>query len=124
MASNFSRADGIGPIVTFVSMIVLGIVISVYIVKNDSLQLPIILFFFFLGILLAALEMRATLGRKRRQNSGISQVKVSDKEAKDRLARYVADLFEEDIPFDDLDEDEQKNTATFQNQNNHVRPGR
>jgi len=106
MSVRLSKTDGLSPIVTFVSMIVIGVVIAVYVNQNPSLRGIIIIFFFIIGLIVAALELRAIIGRKRTQQKYATKSPAVNLDAKDRLARYVADLFEEDIPFDELSAEE------------------
>jgi len=106
MAANLSKADAVTPFVTFISMIVLGVVIAEYIVTNKALEVPIILFFFFAGVLVTYFEMRAIIHRRKLQSAYIKNTSLSDDEVEDRLARFVADLFDEDIPFEESSEDE------------------
>lgn len=114
MAANLSRADAIAPIITFISVIVLGIIISEFILTKDAYQLPIILFSFFAGLLIGALELRAVIGRKRIEASQTTRTRLTNEEAKNKLARYVADLFDEDIPFDEI---ENKDKELSENEN-------
>ncbi|NHJ32140.1 MAG: hypothetical protein FK732_04700 [Asgard group archaeon] len=90
-----SNNTGFQPIFTFVSIIILGIILAQYVLTAWKVQ--IILLSIFLGGLIAALELRniARSSRKKVKRKN----KISDEEAKEKLARYVADIFDDDIPF-------------------------
>ena len=103
MAANFSKVDGVTPLITFASMIILGVIISKFVITEQRYKLTIILFSFLAGLFVASMEMRAIIGRRRREKSN-SAPKLSEKEHKQKLARYVADLFDEDIPFEEFDD--------------------
>jgi hypothetical protein len=118
MSIGMPKAAGLQPVVSLVSIIVLGVVIARYIVEDESLRLPIILFSFFLGIVVAALELRVIV----RQSKELEQIEreqnIPEEEVKKRLARFVADLFDEDIPFDELDEKEKNSLSQLEDKNN------
>jgi hypothetical protein len=85
------------PIVTFIGFITLGIILAVYVNTNEGLRLPIILISFLLGLLIAAAEIRVMV-KKTSEKTNQEDTKISREE---KVARYVAELFNEDIPFDE-----------------------
>ena len=99
-----NRMESLTPITSFIAVLVFGIVLAVYIVPDESMRLPIILLSFFAGILIAAMEMRVIVRRSRTLEMIGTKSKLQDEEVKQKLARFVADLFDEDIPFDDDDD--------------------
>ena len=106
MASHPKQTSPAQPVVTFIVIITLGIVLAVGVNNNENYRLPIILISFVLGFIIAALELRAIV-RISRESVENSDSKLSRDE---QVARYISDLFEEDIPFDELEENsDQKN---------------
>lgn len=98
MLSSSSRQNiAFQPIMTFVGFIALGVVIAVYINTNASYRLPIILLGFLSGFIIAGAELRAIV--KHSQSSNEDNYELSREE---KVARYVADLFDEDILFDEI----------------------
>ena len=55
-------------------------------------------------MIIAGLELRSNITR-RRMEAEVRKPKITSEEAKKKLARFVADLFDEDIPFDELEQD-------------------
>ena len=100
MASQHRQASAAQPVVTFIVIITLGIVIAVGVNNNENYRLPIILISFVLGFIIAALELRAIV-RISRESVENNDSKLSRDE---QVARYVSDLFGEDIPFDETEE--------------------
>ena len=106
MATHPKQTSPAQPVVTFIVIITIGIVIAVGVNNNETYRLPIILISFALGFLIAALELRAIV-RISRESVENTASKLSRDE---QVARYVSDLFEEDIPFEELEEkNDQKN---------------
>ncbi|MHA2248737.1 MAG: hypothetical protein ACXAD7_00175 [Candidatus Kariarchaeaceae archaeon] len=97
---------GFQPVLSFVSITILGIILAQYVFPSWKIQ--IILMSIILGGTVAAIELRSIVksGRKTvpRKN------KISDEEAKLKLAKYVAEVFDEDIPFDDSKPKQTQNT--------------
>ena len=83
---------------TFVGFIALGVVIAVYINTNVSYRLPIILLGFFAGFIVAGAELRAIVRQSKNSNESTENELSRD----EKVARYVADLFDEDISFDEF----------------------
>ncbi|MHA2031355.1 MAG: hypothetical protein ACW99A_01140 [Candidatus Kariarchaeaceae archaeon] len=97
MASATKQTMTMQPIVTFIGFITLGIILAVYVNTNEGLRLPIILISFLLGLLIAAAEIRVMV-KKTSEKTNQEDTKISREE---KVARYVAELFNEDIPFDE-----------------------
>ncbi len=101
MTSSFRQSAPVQPVVTFIVIITFGIILAVGVNKNENYKLPIILVTFLIGFLIASLEFR-TLIRTSRQTSDSDESKLSRDE---KVARYVAEMFNEDIPFDEIQEE-------------------
>lgn len=91
------------PVVTFIVIITLGIILAVGVNKNENYRLPIILISFFLGFFIAGLELR-TMIRLSREFSTTNDHELTRDE---KVARYVADLFEDDISFNEQQNEEE-----------------
>lgn len=105
MASSPRQSAPIQPVVTFIVIITFGIILAVGINNNENYRLPIILASFLIGFLIAALELR-TLVRTSRQITDNDESKLTRDQ---KVARYVAEMFNEDIPFDEFqDANDQK----------------
>ena len=102
MATKIGQNSQAQPVVTFIVIITFGIVLAVGINHNEDYRLPIILISFILGFAIAGLELR-TLIRISRESSSTNESKLTRDE---KVARYVADLFEDDIPFDEIQNEE------------------
>ena len=97
LSVNYKSSEGLTPIITFVSVLIIGVIIAVYVVDDESMRLPIILGSFFIGIFLAVLELRAIIGKNRIKEMSVNKNKDGLEEREKRLAKAVADLFEEDF---------------------------
>ena len=97
LSVNYKSSEGLTPIITFVSVLIIGVIIAVYVVDDESMRLPIILGCFFIGIFLAVLELRAIIGKNRIKEMSVNKNKDAIEEREKRLAKAVADLFEEDF---------------------------
>ncbi|MCE7736823.1 MAG: hypothetical protein GPJ54_18210 [Candidatus Heimdallarchaeota archaeon] len=98
MSSSPKQNIAFQPIMTFVGFVALGVVIAVYINTNANYRLPIILFGFLAGFIIAGAELRAIV----RQSQNSSEPNDKELSRDDKMARYVADLFDEDISFDEI----------------------
>lgn len=103
MGSTFKQSTSFQPVVTFVGFIALGVIIAVYINTNPSYRLPIILAGFLVGFTIAGAELRSIVNKSK----NVEETDQDNLSRDDKVARYVAELFDEDIPFDDstLDKD-------------------
>lgn len=99
MSFNMSKSEGFQPVISLVSIIILGVIIAEYIVQNDTWTAPIIIFSFLLGLAIAVIELRLII-KKNRTRSTDKPDKKEELDTKERLARFVADLFDEDIEFE------------------------
>jgi len=108
-----SQSDFINPIVTFTSIIVFGVVIALFVVNDDSFIGPIIILSFVIGGIVTAFEIRVLIRRRKFEKTEKSDEKRMDK--KEKLARFVSDLFEDDIPFDEPEVDK-KSEGTISDQ--------
>ncbi len=88
------------PVLTLITFIILGIIYSKFILSDKSYTLWVIIISFIIGMFLSAIELRFILKLKSRSNV---TNQLSDKEIEWRMAKYVANLFDEDIPFDKLE---------------------
>ena len=102
-----SRTNFINPIVTFTTIIVFGVVVALFVVKNDALIAPIIILSFIVGGVVTGFEIRRMVKKSIVPIKEKSDEKEMDQ--KEKLARYVSDLFEEDIPFDKDENDQDLN---------------
>ena len=103
---------------TFMSIMIIGVIIAVYVVKDEKYRAPIIISFFILSVFLTGLELASIVrasnkienqeGKKRKKKKrgkkAIEDDERDNKEKEMKLARYVADLFDEEIPFDELED--------------------
>lgn len=86
------------PIMTFIGFITLGVVIGVYVNTNASYRGPIILLGFLAGFIIAGAELRAIVKQSQSSNEDSDNGLSRD----EKVARYVVDLFDEDISFDEI----------------------
>ncbi|MCY3411484.1 MAG: hypothetical protein INQ03_07635 [Candidatus Heimdallarchaeota archaeon] len=116
--STFKRdPSAVNAGLTFLSFAIIGIIVAVYIVKDEKYRAPIIIGFFLLGAVITGMEL-AALVKKSNQMPSLSKEdkkKLKEKRAdKDRLererelrmARYVAEVFNENIPEEEFEEKE------------------
>lgn len=105
---------------TFLSISVIGIVIATKIVKNPSLTPFIIVFAIIIGGIIAGMELALVvrrsnqsiekltneerIARKEKRKTNKELVKEQKKRIEElRVAKYVAELFEEDIPAEEFE---------------------
>ncbi len=108
---------------TFLSVSVLGIIIAVYIVKNPVLTPYIIVLSIIVGGIIAGMELALVVRKSNRENPPLTREerlakkekrkvdknKVQmelDREKELKMAKYVASIFDEDIPFDEIESNE------------------
>lgn len=103
MSIRVSGLQGLQPVLTFVTMIILGVVVARFLVQDECLRAPIIIFSFVMGMIIAAFELRIIINRNRMATSD-PPLSMKEEDVKKRMARFVAELFDEDIPFDELEE--------------------
>ncbi|MDH5645499.1 MAG: hypothetical protein OEZ01_05800 [Candidatus Heimdallarchaeota archaeon] len=96
---------------SFLSIIIIGIVISQYLVKDESSELPIIIGSIVLALLVAIIELRVMVRSYKTAPTIVMSKPLTEEERKDRLARFVAELFKEDIPFEEVDQQNKSNTS-------------
>ncbi len=106
MYSRISRPSVFIPILTFLSITIIGIIVIQYIVPDTQYRLPIILFSIVLAFIVAGIELRGIVRYK------VPKEKiVSDEEAEMKMARFVAEMFDEDIPFDEIEKERQSENS-------------
>ena len=89
------------PVITFLSIVIVGLVITLKIYTNPEYRLSIILFSILIAFFVSGYELRTLAKMKVRK-----ETKLSDKDKELELAKFVADLFDEDIPFEEIDKRE------------------
>ena len=103
---------------TFISVIMIGVILAVYVVKDEQYRAPIIISFFLLAFFLTGLELVSIVkhsnkmeeqekkerkrGKGKKKDKKIEETRKKQKELK--MAKYVAELFNEDIPFEELED--------------------
>lgn len=102
MMKSSQNNSGIQPIVTFLSIVIVGIIIAQYVIP--TWKVLIILLSFVLGGFIAGIEFNRMIKstKKSMKKESLTKEYVSEEEKQQRLAKYVANLFDEDIPFDQL----------------------
>ncbi|MDH5402365.1 MAG: hypothetical protein OEY49_07735 [Candidatus Heimdallarchaeota archaeon] len=111
MSVQTSKIGILNPIMSFLSIIIIGIVISQYLVKDESSELPIIIGSIVLALLVAIIELRVMVRSYKTAPTIVMSKPLTEEERKDRLARFVAELFKEDIPFEEVDQQNKSNTS-------------
>ncbi len=99
-----NRNVAIQPLISFMVIVILGIIIAQYVVAVSFWKFPIILLSFILGGILAIMEL------KRISKPSVNyprKKKLSIEEKKRNLAKYVAEVFDEDITFDEIESTEE-----------------
>ena len=108
MASKYS-SNTISPIVSFISFLSLGIILGVYVNKNEEYVLFYILAGIIIGGLIAGFELRSLV----KKPLEITEMRpLTAEEKQNKLSRFVADLFDEDIPVDEIEK--KKNQETYE----------
>ena len=101
-----SRPSVFIPVLTFLSITIVGIIIIQYIIPDTEYRLPIILFSIVLAFIVAGIELRGIVRYKvPKENT------VSEEEAEMQMARFVAEIFDEDIPFDEIEREKQSENS-------------
>lgn len=106
MQSRISRPSVFIPVLSFLSITIIGIIIIQYIVPDPQYKLPIILFSIVLAFIVAGIELRGIVRYKVPKENVIS-----DEEAEMNMARFVAEMFDEDIPFDEIEKEKQEKNS-------------
>lgn len=106
MLRKNSRPSVFVPILTFLSITIIGIIVIQYIVPDTQYRLPIILFSIVLAFIVSGIELRGIV-RYKVPKSNI----ISDEEAEMNMARFVAEMFDEDIPFDEIERERQSKNS-------------
>lgn len=88
--------SGAQPLLSFITIVILGIIIAVRINHNQSLIAPIILFSIIIGFTLTIFELRI-IGRQSLKDTP-STSRMSNEERERRLAMMVSEAFKEDFP--------------------------
>jgi uncharacterized membrane protein len=104
--SRISRPSVFIPVLSFLSITIIGIIIIQYIVPDPQYKLPIILFSIVLAFIVAGIELRGIVRYKVPKENVIS-----DEEAEMNMARFVAEMFDEDIPFDEIEKEKQEKNS-------------
>lgn len=107
MENNSQDITRIQPVISFISIVIVGLIIAIYIVEDENYRAPIILGSFVLGIIIVAFELRAMVNYSEKLGKN-----KKTKKSYYAFERKVADLFNEDIPFDELEEEREKNAIT------------
>lgn len=101
---------------TFLSVIIIGVILAVYVVKDEQYRAPIIITFFLLAFFLTGLELVAIVKhsnkiaeqekkvKKNKKGKKKNKIEEELKQRELKMARYVAELFNEDIPFEELED--------------------
>ncbi len=89
---------GIQPIISFISFTIIGIVLAVTVFQNSPWKVPVILLGMVIGGTWAYFELKRMI---KVSKGAVSQPVVSKEKAKINLAQHVAELFDEDIPFEE-----------------------
>ena len=89
---------GIQPVISFISFTIIGIALAVTVLQNSLWRVPVILLGMIIGGTLAYLDLKRMIKVSKGQSS---QPVVSKENAKIKLAKHVAELFEENIPFEE-----------------------
>ncbi len=89
---------GIQPIISFISFTIIGIVIGVTLFQNSPWKVPVILLGMVIGGTWAYFELKRMIRVSKGQSS---KSVISKEEAKTKLAKHVAELFDEEIPFEE-----------------------
>ncbi|MHA2402513.1 MAG: hypothetical protein ACXADH_05925 [Candidatus Kariarchaeaceae archaeon] len=88
----------IQPIISFVSFTIIGIVLAITIFQNSPWKVPVI----FLGLVIGGIWAYFDLKRMIRVSKGQPLHPVISKEKRKlKLAKQVAELFDDDIPFEE-----------------------
>ena len=88
--------SGSQPLLSFITIVILGIIIAVRINHNQSWVAPIILFSIIIGFTLTIFELRI-IGRQSLQGTSTAST-MSNEERERRLAMMVSEAFKEDFP--------------------------
>ena len=106
MQRRISRPSVFIPVLTFLSITIIGIIIIQYIVPDPQYKLPIILFSIVLAFIVSGIELRGIVRYKVPKENIIS-----DEDAEMNMARFVAEMFDEDIPFDEIERERQSKNS-------------
>ena len=90
-----TRIEGMQIITNFISVLTLGLIFTIFVVKNEALKLPLILFTFALAFALSGIELQRLI--KRRKLIQVATSKISEEDKKKQLAMLVKELYSEDF---------------------------